>query len=101
MTVAVDHNLKLLYLIFPARPETWPPVQEKERLFGFGIDVDVVCEYSESVLLSPSAALARMEVTLTQLDVHAGVLGTVDRRTRDDFLWVPAGVKRQVRGRRI
>jgi hypothetical protein len=69
-------------------------VQEKQRLFGFGVDVNIVCECSESGLLPPSAALARIEVARTQLDVHAGVLGAIDRRTRDDFLWVPARVKR-------
>ena len=76
-------------------------MQEKERFFGFGVDVDIVCEYSESGLLLRSAALARIETTRTELDVYTGVLGTIDRRTRDDFLWVLAGVKRQVRSRRI
>lgn len=75
-------------------------MQEKQGFFGFGVDVDIVCEYSESGLLPPSAALVRVETTRTQLDVYAGVLGTIDRRTRDDFLWVLAGVKRQVRSRR-
>ena len=33
-----NRNLKLLYLIFPAGPPTWPTVQEKQRLFCLGIE---------------------------------------------------------------
>ena len=76
-------------------------MQEKQRFFGFGVDVDIVCNCSELGSLPTSAALTRIEVTRTQLDVNAGVLGAIDRRTRDDFLWVPARIKRDVRSRRI
>ena len=66
--------------------------------------VNIVCEYSESGLLPHSVALARIEATRTQLDVHADVFGAIDNSTGDDFLWVLAGVeraKRQVCSRRI
>lgn len=76
-------------------------MQEKECFFGIGVDVNIVCEYSESGLVPRSAALAGIETSHTELDVHAGVLGTIDRRTRDDILWIPARVKRQVRSQRI
>lgn len=73
-------------------------MQEKQRLFGFGVDFDIVCECSELGLV-PRSAAAFIEMTRTQLDIDAGVLGTIDRGTGDDFLRVPARVKRQVRSR--
>jgi hypothetical protein len=36
--------LKLLYLVLPTRPQTWPPMQEQQGLLGLGIDIDIVCE---------------------------------------------------------
>jgi hypothetical protein len=72
-------------------------VQKKQRLLGFGVDFDIVCECSELGLVPRSAAF--IETTRTQLDIDVGVLGTIDRGTRDDFLRVPARVKRQVRSR--
>ena len=43
----------------------------------------------------------KTKATRTQLDVYVSVLCAIDRWTGDEFLWVPAGVERQVSSGRI